>query len=273
MKKSSLFPLFIMFMVSNVSCSEENDPDPLPTLVKQWDIILSTAHENPKPSGRTETGTAVLQLMSDNSLTYTLTVSSVLSGDALTVSHLHVGNAITNGPVVLDLNPSFAAGSASGKLTNLRSSLIDSLKNDDNEIYLNVHSTQVPSGLVRGQLNRRIELAADVVMTSANEVPAGTSLATGLGLLRLTSDKQLYTRINISNLESSDAMTVAHIHKGAAGANGSVLIDIYSAGSQFGTVKTTTVDDATITILKNDPLYFNAHSTSKPAGLVRGQIR
>lgn len=273
MKQSSLLSLLILFLLFHVSCSEEGDPAPTPTLVKQWDIILSTAYENPKPAGRTETGTAVLQLMSDNSLSYTLTASSVLAGDALTVSHLHVGNAITNGPVVLDLQPSFTGGSATGKLTNLRTSLIDSLKNDDNEIYLNIHSTQVPSGLIRGQLNRRIELAADVVMTSANEVPAGTSAATGLGILRLTSDKQLYTRITISNLESTDAMTVAHIHKAAAGVNGSVLIDIYSSGTQFGTVKTTTVDDATITILKNDPLYFNAHSTSKPAGLVRGQIR
>jgi hypothetical protein len=273
MKVFTKLQLAALITILGFSCSDDPEPVPAPTVVKEWDIALSAAYENPKPASRTETGNAKLQLMSDNTLKYTITVNSLASGDALTNSHLHVGNAISNGSVVLDLIPTFASGTATATLPALRTSLIDSLKSDDNEIYLNVHSTQVPSGLVRGQVNRKIELAADVAMNSANEVPAGTSVATGLALIRLTSDKKLYTRVTISNLEATDAMTAAHIHKGAVGANGSVLVGIYSAGSQFGTVTTTTVDDATITILKNDPLYVNAHSTVKPAGLVRGQIR
>ena len=265
--------LFIILLLV-ISCSDDNTtPTPTPTLVKEWNIPMSASFENPAPANRTETGTAHLQLMSDNSLIYMLTVTGLAATDALTASHLHVGNVITNGGVILDLNPTFTNGSATGTITNVRTSLIDSLKSDNNEIYINIHSTQFGGGLIRGQLNRNVEFAKDVVLNSANEVPAGTSAATGLALIRLASDKQLYTMITVTGVEATDALTAAHYHKAAAGVNGGIALDIYSSAAQFGTVKVSPVDDVFIAALKNDPMYVNAHSTSKPGGLIRGQIR
>ncbi|HVG16516.1 MAG TPA: CHRD domain-containing protein [Chitinophagaceae bacterium] len=275
MKKFSFahfLPLIVVFFL--ISCDkDEETTTPPPTIVKEWSIPLSAKNEVPAPASRNEAGAASLQLLSDNSLKYTINVTGLAAGDVLTAAHLHIGDVITSGGIVLGLNPVFTGPAASGTIVNLRSTLIDSLKSDANEIYLNVHSTGVPSGLVRGQLNTKLEMVADVPLIGANEVPAVNTTASGLALLRLTTDKKLYSKITVSNLDAGDALTAAHLHKAAAGANAGILLGIYGNAAEFGTTKIITVDDAMFTSIKTDAIYVNAHSVSRPAGLVRGQIR
>jgi len=211
--------------------------------------------------------------MSDNSLKYTLTVNGLASGDALTAAHLHAGDAITSGPIILGLDPVFSSGTATGTITAVRTSLVDSLKDSTKEVYVNVHSTQVPGGLARGQVNTNIELAIDLALTSANEVPAGTSAATGVGILRLTSAKNAYIKLTVTGLETTDTLTAAHIHKAASGVNGPIILPFYSTATDFGTVKILPVVDSIFNMLKNDPVYMNAHSKAKPGGIIRAQIR
>jgi hypothetical protein len=264
----SVFTLFFF------SCKKDSVPStPAPKVVKSWMVNMSSKFEVPANAARTETGMAMIDLLSDNSLKYTLTVTGLASGDALTNSHIHVGNVLTSAGVILDLKPTFANSSATGTVTDLRASFVDSLKSDLNDLYVNIHSTQLPGGLIRGQLNKTIDVAADVVMTPANEVPAGTTTATGLAIIRVTSDKQMYVKVTVSNLEATDALTAAHIHKAAAGVNAGVMVGFYGAAADFGTVKIVTLDDASYASMKVDALYVNAHSTAKPAGLIRGQIR
>ena len=274
MKKSYfLSTIFLVVVALGQFACKKTDSSPPPTVVKQWTVDLATKNQVPAPANRNETGTAVLVLLSDNSLTYAVTVSGLPAGDAITAAHLHAGDVITNGGVILDFHPTFTNGVATGTITNLRSTLVDSLKNDVNEIYFNTHSTQVPGGLARGQLNNTIVLATDVALSGANENPAVATTANGVAILRLASTKQLYAKITVTNLESGDALTAAHIHKGAAGTNGAVYIGIYGSAADFGTVKTFTLDDATVTSLKSDALYVNAHSSKHGGGIIRGQIR
>lgn len=265
---------FVVLTLFAGSCTKDGD-DPIvtPTVVKEWTVPLAAVNENPAPAGRTETGTANLKLYSDNSLQYTISVTGLASGDALNNAHLHTGDVITSGPVVLPFSPTFSGSSATGTVTGLRASLVDSLKSASNEIYLNVHSTQAAAGLVRGQLNKTLDMVANVVMNGDNESPAVTTTATGMAMIRLTSDKKLYSKISVEGLESDDALSAAHIHSGAAGANGGVLVGIYGSAAEFGTTKISDVDDATFASLKADPLYVNAHSTNHPSGVIRGQIR
>lgn len=272
-----LYPKYLLFasiLITAGSCSKDNsNPVVGPTIVKEWTIPMAAANENPAPAGRAETGSAKLQLYSDNSLKYNITVTGLAADDQLVNAHLHAGDVITSGPVVLPLEPTFTAGTATGTITGLRSSLVDSLKSAANEIYINVHSTQVGSGLLRGQLNTGLDMVADIPMTGANEVPAVNTTATGMALLRLTTDKKLYSKITVTGLEDGDALSAAHIHSGAAGANGDVVVGLYGSSAEFGTAKIIPVEDATIATLKNDPIYVNAHSTNHPAGIIRGQIR
>jgi hypothetical protein len=257
-----------------ISCNDDDVPTPPPpTLVKEWTVPLSTKNENNPPAGRTETGTVNIRLMSDNSIEYTLAVVGLAAGDALTNAHIHVGDVITNGPVILGFTPVFTGSNAAGTITNIRSTFVDSLKDNANELYFNVHSTQFPGGLVRGQMNTNIEMAEFLTLTGANEVPATTTTATAEFLFRLTSAKKAYIKLTPANLEAGDAWTAAHIHKATTGVNGSVILGFYANAAEFGTVKVSTVADDLFTSLKTDPIYANAHTTTKPAGLIRVQIR
>jgi hypothetical protein len=263
----------ILFVVPVALISCTDDENPSASIVKEWSIPLSTQNENAIIAGRTETGTVTIQLMSDNSINYTISVTGLASGDALTNAHIHTGDVVTNGPVILGFDPAFTGGNASGTIPNVRGTFVDSLKNNANELYFNVHSTQVPAGLVRGQLNIGVDMAATVALSGTNQVPPVTTTATGIALLRLTSDKKLYSKVTVNNLEATDALRFAHIHKAAAGTNGPVIIDLCATAADFGVTKVATLDDASIASFKTETVYVNAHSVDHPGGVVRGQIR
>jgi hypothetical protein len=91
--------------------------------------------------------------------------------------------------------------------------------------------------------------------------------------LRLTADNKLYSKITVSNLEANDALTMAHIHSGAAGANGGVLIGLCSSAADFGVTKMYSPSPTVINSIKADAVYVNVHSTVKASGIIRGQIR
>lgn len=251
------------------SCNNDDGDNDQPLII--WSIPLSTKLENPSPSGRSETGLLTMQLYSNNVLTYTFRVNNLTTGDALTMAHFHTGDPVSNGPVILPF-PTFEGASGTGQLT-LRQSLADSLKVTSNNIYFNVHSTQQPGGLVRGQVNTDIIMAADVDMEGKNEVPPVTTLAKGKALLRLTVGRRLFSKVTVTTPPVGDALTMAHIHRGAAGVNGAILVPLCSNAADFGISKVISVDELTANALRLDKLYTNVHSTAFPAGIIRGQIR
>ncbi len=75
--------------------------------------------------------------------------------DAPTAAHIHQGRAGQEGPVTVNLNPSFSALSgafvATGSLT-LSDDTAASLRNDPGGFYLNVHNAEFSDGALRGQL-------------------------------------------------------------------------------------------------------------------------
>ncbi len=257
------------------SCKKDKNDGPSVTTVKEWTLPLNAKNENPAPAGRTETGTFVLRIMSDNSVQYNITVNNLAAGDALTAAHIHTGNPGVNGGVILNFTPTFTGGSASGSVANVRLTLLDSMKNGVAELYVNVHSTQVGSGLVRAQLNSTVQWAQDVVLSGANEVPAVTTTATGTARFRMTTDGKLYYFVDVTGLGAGDGtLTAAHIHNGAVGANGSVLVGLASGVADFGVAKLRQLTDVEKAAIDGTgALYVNAHSTIYTGGIVRGQIR
>ena len=129
----------------------------------------------------------------------------------------------------------------------------------------------------------------------ANEVPAVTGAeASGSGTASITFT---VTRDSANNITSSNAtfvvnlsgfpngtpINIAHIHPGAAGTTGSVLIStslaatdqvtlVNGSGSFSKTVNG--VDAAATQNIINNPsqFYFNVHSTLNPGGVARGQL-
>lgn len=271
LKSAMLFTITLFLF----SCKKDKNDGPAVRTVKEWTLPLSAKNENPAPAGRSETGTFVLRIMSDNSVQYNINVTGLTAGDALTAAHIHTGNPGVNGGVILNFAPTFSGSSASGSVANVRQTLLDSMSSGTAELYVNVHSTQVGSGLVRAQLNSTIQWAQDIVLSGANEVPAVATAATGIARFRLTTDGKLYYFIDVTNLGAGDGtLTAAHIHNGAAGTNGGVAVGLASAAADFGVNKQIILNDIQKTTIDgNGALYVNAHSTIFTGGIVRGQIR
>ncbi len=255
------------------SSCKKSETAPQAQVVKEITVSLAAANENPQPAGRTETGSATIKVYDDNSITVDATVTGLSSTDNLTLAHIHVGDPVTNGSVILDLKPTFTGSTVKSSVTGVRTSLIDSIKAGTADLYLNIHSTQVGSGIVRGQLSNAVTFASTVTLLGTNEVPSVTTTATGTALIRITADGKLYTRINVNTLEATDALTAAHIHTGAAGVNGGVLIGLCSSAADFGVTKINSPSAAILTSIRTDAVYVNVHSTTRTAGVIRGQIR
>jgi hypothetical protein len=270
-----LRPQAIVAVICIAALTQSCEHDSLPgaTILRKWeDIPMKAIFEVPAPAGRTEEGNVTITLFSDKSLEYSFHIHNLTPGDALNAAHIHTGDAGTSGGVIINFSPTFIGPGASGKVTGLRQGQVDSLLNTP--VYVNVHSTQAGSGLVRAQLDKTVDFAKDIILNGANEVPAGTTAATGLAVLRLTTDKVLYSRVAVANLEANDTLTVSHIHRGGAGVNGPVRIFLASSEADFNVVKVSApLEDSLVTIIKVDPSYVNVHSRRKGAGLIRGQIR
>ncbi|MDB5190915.1 MAG: hypothetical protein JWQ96_478 [Segetibacter sp.] len=274
MKTKLLLPVLGIFLIAfSVSCSKSSYNDLGANVFKEWRLPISVRNENPGPVGRTETGRLNIQLHADSSLRFDFTVDSLMSGDSLTGAGIHAGDPVSNGAVVLDLHPRFINNYGSGIIYDLRPSLVDSLLNPNVELYFNLYSNRVPTGLVRAQLNRVIVMQGSATLTGAQVVPPVTTTASGSVLLRLTEDRRLYSRIEVANVEPNEALTAAHLHQGAPGVNGPILATLANATADYGVSRMTTVDSATAAIIMTDRIYVDVHSSAAANGKLRGQVR
>ena len=255
-----------------LSSSCKNDPGVAPTTIKRWDILEAKAiFEVPAPAGKTEEGEVTIVVFSDNSLEYNFHIHNLNPGDVLTSAHIHYGDAGSSGPVFIDLNPKIVGSGGTGVIKNLRPGQIDSLTNKP--AYFNAHSSQAPAGIIRVQLDKKVDFAMDIPLSGINEVPAVTTTATGTCMLRLTDDKTLYSKITVTGIETNDTLRVAHLHKAASGVNGPVRIFLANTIDDFGILKTAILVDSLYNMVKSEPMYANAHSKLRGSGLVRGQLR
>ncbi|TAD90151.1 MAG: CHRD domain-containing protein [Bacteroidetes bacterium] len=111
-------------------------------------------------------------------------------------------------------------------------------------------------------------------MFGNREVPIANTNAVGTAWVRITADNNVYSNINVVNLAAGETLTAAHIHTGAIGANGPVLVNILPNGvTDFGRTVKIPITQLQASGLTSNPLYLNAHSTRFPGGVVRGQVR
>ena len=88
--------------------------------------------------------------------------------------------------------------------------------------------------------------------------------------------------VNMTGFPANTPINAAHIHPGAAGVNGSVLVStglaagqvVLTSGSGTYTSPAVTVVPAVAQQIINTPeaYYFNIHSTLNPGGVARGQL-
>jgi hypothetical protein len=116
--------------------------------------------------------------------------------------------------------------------------------------------------------------AKTITLSGENEVPnAVMTSAKGIATLQLTDDMRLYSKVQVSSLEEGDGILFGHIHRGAAGSNGPVLLTLLHGPEDVGMQMEMQLTEAQYNALVNDALYVNVHSAKYPGGLLRGQIR
>lgn len=109
-------------------------------------------------------------------------------------------------------------------------------------------------------------------LAGINEVPNPAD-PDGSGMAKVTLNQGQGTisyELHVSGIVPAAA---AHIHVGAAGTNGPVVVHLMAptSGSSMGTVK---VDEALIKAIRQNPegYYVNVHNSEFPGGAVRGQL-
>jgi hypothetical protein len=104
-----------------------------------------------------------------------------------------------------------------------------------------------------------------------NQSPPTASNGSGTSLVTLNQGQgEVCWDINVENLTTS--VILAHIHQGAAGVNGPVVVDFMEPVNGLnGCVH---ADPALIKQIRQHPAdyYVNVHTTMFPAGEVRGQL-
>lgn len=125
-----------------------------------------------------------------------------------------------------------------------------------------------------------------------DQVPPAKTKAQGEAVFNLSKDgDSIHYKITVANIEN---VTMAHIHEGAVGANGSVVVWLYPSapppklipGKSNGVLAEGTITSAsligplagkTISDLVNDiksgKAYVNVHTSQYPGGEIRGQIK
>ncbi|MET0345860.1 MAG: CHRD domain-containing protein [Casimicrobiaceae bacterium] len=108
-------------------------------------VDLKGENEVP-PVTTTATGTAVVDIKSDRSVTATVTVT----GMTATASHIHEASAGANGPVIVPFTKTGDNTFAAAPDAKLTEAQYESYK--AGKLYVNVHSAKNPGGEVRAQL-------------------------------------------------------------------------------------------------------------------------
>ncbi|HEV7802911.1 MAG TPA: CHRD domain-containing protein [Burkholderiales bacterium] len=109
-----------------------------------------------------------------------------------------------------------------------------------------------------------------VRLTGAEEVPPVNTTASGTGTVTVSEDKSVSATISTQGVNG----VAAHIHEGAAGANGPVIVPLEkTADGQWSTKPGAKLTDAQYESYKAGRLYLNVHSPENKGGEIRGQIR
>jgi hypothetical protein len=214
---------------------------------------------------------------------------------APTAGHIHIGATGTNGAVKVPFFGTALPGTlnaAVGTVTVTEPGLLDSIKSNPGGFYANIHTGEFAGGAVRGQLHKvthPVDLNSflrggplTAILDGDQEVqdpagkPAGDVDGHAVAFVRASHDK-----VNFAfSWNGIGAPTDGHIHQGATGTNGPVVVPLFSApgglpASITGVAGTAdNVKSDLARKISKDPasFYANLHTAEFGGGAVRGQL-
>lgn len=107
-----------------------------------------------------------------------------------------------------------------------------------------------------------------VSLSGAQEVPPNSSAAKGSGEISVAPDGALSGSIVVSGMSP----TSAHIHDGATGKNGPVIVKLDKTDNGFAVPAGTRLSAEQLANVKAGNTYINVHSEAFPPGEIRGQL-
>lgn len=112
---------------------------------------------------------------------------------------------------------------------------------------------------------------SNVTLSGDQEVPPVTTSASGSGTITVKEGKSVSGSVTTTGVTA----TAAHIHNGAAGRNGPIIIPLTksSDGNTWSVPAGAKLTDAQYNAYKAGNLYVNVHSAANKGGEVRGQLK
>ncbi len=111
--------------------------------------------------------------------------------------------------------------------------------------------------------------AVGVKLSGAEEVPPVKTAGSGSGSFRLAEDGTVSGSVTTKDVPG----TAAHIHLGAKGKNGPVIVPLDKKGDTYSVPEGRKLTAAQVKAWKDGELYVNVHSAAHKGGEVRGQIQ
>ena len=108
------------------------------------------------------------------------------------------------------------------------------------------------------------------MLSGDQEVPPVTTTAKGSGTITISADKSVSGSVTTTGMPG----TMAHIHEGAAGKNGPVVIPLSKTGDGVWSVPAgAKLTDEQYKSFEAGDLYVNVHSAAHQGGEIRAQLK
>jgi CHRD domain len=109
----------------------------------------------------------------------------------------------------------------------------------------------------------------DLKLTGAEEVPAVSVAGSGTGSFVIAADGSVTGSVTTEGVQG----TMAHIHMGAPGKNGPVIIPLVKSGDTYSAPAGAKLSEAQMQAFKEGKLYVNVHTAQHKGGEVRAQLQ
>ena len=198
--------------------------------------------------------------------------------DAPTAMHIHSGAAGVSGPIVVDLTPTLTGTAC----VNSSVAQVRQIDRNPASFYLNIHTGAFSNGAIRGQLDPSMVGSALTRgagparlfgrMDGAQETP-GAGDADGRGSVFIDLKPSLGKACVDERYQGiANPVQLMHIHTGAAGMAGPILINLTPALN--GGARCVTASKADLNAVRANPagFYCNIHNMAFPNGAIRGQL-
>jgi hypothetical protein len=119
------------------------------------------------------------------------------------------------------------------------------------------------SNMMGGGSSSRVHLAG------AEEVPPVSTSAKGDGSFTVGNDGSVKGSVTTTGVQG----TAAHIHQGAKGQNGPVIVPLIKSGDTYTAPDGAKLNEAQMSAYKAGNLYVNVHSAANKGGEIRAQLQ